>query len=200
MARVILLRHGETDWNRVMRIQGGASDTPLNDTGRRQAQKAGRALANQQISAVYSSPLKRAAETAGIIAGSIGLEVQTVAGLREIGAGKYEGVLTSDLGMRFSQLISTPDSSGRLPVPEGGESLEQVQARAWAAVSEIASDHRGDVVLVLTHYFVILALICRVLDLPLTSLGRFWMATGSISSIDLGSEVPRLEAFNNIPL
>ncbi len=104
--KIILVRHGETDWNRVKRVQGGSSNTPLNDIGREQAKGLAAMLAKEKICAVYSSPLERALVTAKGIAGVHGLEVITEPSLREIEAGELEGVLSSELGRRFSEFLS----------------------------------------------------------------------------------------------
>ncbi|MBN1370050.1 MAG: histidine phosphatase family protein [Dehalococcoidaceae bacterium] len=199
MARIILVRHGETEWNKAMRVQGGGSDIALNDYGRSQAAMARRHLENEKLSAVYASPLCRAMETAHIIAEPHGLEITQVPELVEIDAGSYEGILTSELGRRFSQIVSELDENAELPCTPGGESLSMVQQRGWKALEQISAGHNGETVLVVTHYFVILAVICKVLNLPLVNVSRFWMATGSISIINLNGSIPRLETFNISP-
>ena len=199
MARIILARHGETEWNKLMRVQGGKSDIPLNDFGRSQAEKARDFLCKETFDAVYSSPLCRALETARIITQGRGIEITTLPELVEIDAGEYEGILTSELGRRFSQIISELDENAELPATPGGESISMVQERGWKTMEDIFAKHNGETVLVVTHYFVILAIVCKVLNLPLVNVSRFWMATGSISAINLNGSVPRLEWFNLLP-
>jgi probable phosphoglycerate mutase len=196
MARIILARHGETDWNKAMRVQGGKSDTPLNEFGISQARQAALYLQKEEIAAVYASHLLRAQETARIIIDQRGLDIVVCPDLAEIDAGQYEGILTSELDRRFSQILSSLDKDGQLPPAPGGESIKDVQERSWKAVQAIAAQHNGRTVLVVTHYFVILAIVCKVLDLPLVNVGRFYMATGSISIVNLNRSLPRLEAFN----
>ena len=195
MPRIIMVRHGETEWNKAMRVQGGGSDIPLNDFGRSQARNACRLLEKEELAAVYSSPLCRALETARIIASAHNLEVRTLPELVEINAGSFEGIPTSQLGKRFSQIVAELDEDGELPCAPGGESVSMVQERGWRAVQKIASEHPGTTVVV-THYFVILTVLCKVLNLPLVNIGRFWMATGSLTTINLDGSVPRLESFN----
>ena len=199
MARIILARHGETEWNKLMRVQGGKSDIPLNDVGIAQAQGARDFLETETFRAVYASPLCRALETARIITQGRGLEITTLPELVEIDAGEYEGIFTSDLGRRFSQVVTELDDNAELPCAPGGESLSMVQERGWKTMEDIFAKHNGETVLVVTHYFVILAIICKVLNLPLVNVSRFWMATGSISAINLNGSVPRLEWFNLLP-
>jgi len=124
MARIILVRHGKTDWNRELRIQGGSSDTPLNEDGRQQAEKLASRLSQRSIQAIYSSPLKRAMETAQIIACHHNMEVVAEKSLREIEAGKLEGATSAELGVRFSELLTRDGVSYRVP---GGESLADLR-------------------------------------------------------------------------
>jgi len=199
MARIIFARHGETDWNKASRVQGALSDVPLNDYGREQAHRAGDYLAGETFAAVYSSPLSRAAETARIINEGHNLPIITNHSLVEINAGDYEGVCTSELDRRFSQIVAKQDKDACMYRVPGGESLAHVQERGWQVVEEILAEHNGETVLVVTHYFVILSIICRVLDLPLVNITRFYMATGAISIINMECPIPRLEAFNILP-
>ena len=199
MARIILARHGETEWNKLMRVQGGKSDVPLNDFGRSQAQKARDFLHKEGFHAVYASPLCRALETARIITEGRSLDIITVPELVEIDAGDYEGIFTSDLGRRFSQVVSELDENAELACAPGGESLSMVQERGWKVIEDVLAKHNGETVLVVTHYFVILTIVCKVLNLPLVNISRFYMDTGAISTINLNGSIPRLEMFNLLP-
>ncbi len=197
MARIIMVRHGETEWNRQMRVQGGKSDIPLNDYGREQAKRAGRALEKENFTAVYSSPLSRAYETAQIIVKPHNLEITTMEELVEINAGSYEGIPVSELGKRFSQIIAEMQNGDEFRRPPGGESISDVQKRGWEAIQTIAGRHEEETVLVVTHYFIILTVVCTALEMPLKNVSRFWMSNGSISTLSLDGSVPRLEMFNS---
>jgi probable phosphoglycerate mutase len=194
--RVILVRHGETDWNKEKRIQGGSSDPLLNETGRQQAEGLARRLGQEPIEAIYSSPLKRSLDTATAIARRHQLEVVVEPSLREIEAGTLEGVLTGSLNKRLSQLLTADAGSDALPKPPGGESLADVQRRAWSTIQRLSQKHPHRLVVV-SHYFVILSVICSVLGLPLSQLGRFRMENGSISIINLDGQVAWLELYND---
>jgi broad specificity phosphatase PhoE len=154
MARLILVRHGETDWNREMRIQGGSSNCPLNEKGRRQVENLALRLKQEKIEAIYSSPLKRALETAEAIAGCHKLEVVAEPSLREIEAGKLEGVTTAELGKHFSQVLIQDGVANRIP---GGESLAELQQRSWGAIQRICQQHTNGELVVASHYFAILS-------------------------------------------
>lgn len=140
MTDLILLRHGETDWNRERRIQG-LSDIPLNDTGRAQAREAGALLRVELADAgpivVVSSDLSRATETAAIIAEALGLPgPKQYPGLRERGYGQAEGALVAEVPTLFG-------SAERDLIP-GAESSADLRARALRALDEIARDAERD--------------------------------------------------------
>ncbi|MDD4874731.1 MAG: histidine phosphatase family protein [Dehalococcoidales bacterium] len=192
--KIILVRHGETDWNRVKRVQGGSSNTPLNDIGRQQAKGLSAILAKEKIRAVYSSPLERAAITAECIANMHNLEVQIEPSLREIEAGKLEGMLSSELGKRFSEFLI---QDGKVTNIAGGESLNDVQERCWDFVGGLISQYDDCTLILVSHYFVILSIICTILDMPVSQVNRFRMDTGSISIITLGGDSSWLQLFND---
>ena len=194
MGKIILVRHGETDWNRELRIQGGSSDTPLNEKGRRQAEDLALRLNRDRIQAVYSSPLKRALETAETIARYHQLGVVAEPSLREIEAGTLEGVTTGELGKRFSEVLTQDGVSKKIP---GGESLAELQQRCWGAIQHLSQKHTDCDLVVVSHYFTILSIICSALKLPLSRITRLRLSTGSISVINLDGKEARLELFND---
>ena len=136
---ILLARHGETEWNREGRWQGWA-DPPLNETGRGQAGKLAEQIRATPFDAVYASDLRRAHETALVLAAPHGLEVVTDPDLREIDVGAWAGLTRADVAERF------PD--GDRP---GGETREQHSLRVLAAVERIARTHPGERVLIVAH-------------------------------------------------
>ena len=147
MTRILLARHGETDWNRVGRWQGHA-DPPLNDAGRSQAAELAESLAGDGISAVYSSDLARASQTAAVVADRLGLDVVEDSGLREIDVGSWSGLTRAEVEQRF------PDGYARWlggEIGHDGETREQFTTRVVAAVERIAAAHPSGSVLVVTH-------------------------------------------------
>ncbi len=139
MTTILLARHGETDWNRDLRVQGH-SDTPLNELGREQARALAEALAGEPIQAIYASDLSRARETAEIVAASRELEVQLEPALRERNFGSWEGLTREEIDGRFGD-SSTHD----------GETNDEVRERVLAAVHRIVARHPGEEVLVVSH-------------------------------------------------
>ena len=195
MLRIILVRHGETDYNKERRIQGGTSDIPLSEIGRKQALALGQRLSREEIAAIYSSPLQRALDTAKAIAGYHSLEVITLPSLKEINVGSLEGVLAATLGQRFDTYLCT---NGLQKLPYGGESLEDVQLRAWQTVMELKEKHDGQTIVLVTHYFVVMALICRVLNMQLADICRLRLGTGTLSAFSIdGDDLAHLQYFND---
>ena len=153
MTTLLLARHGETDWNRDGRWQGWA-DPPLNERGRAQARVLAEQLRVLPFDAAYSSDLRRALETAEIVAASHGVSVVADAGLREIDIGSWSGLTRPEIEERY----------GGKRVD--GESREAHQARVLAAVERIARAHRGERLLVVTHGGTMRALHNHVSDTP----------------------------------
>jgi len=194
MARIILVRHGKTDWNQELRIQGGSSDTPLNEEGRYQAEKLALRLSRCNIQAIYSSPLKRAFETAQMIAKHHNIEVVVEKSLREIEAGDMEGLTSAELGVRFSELLTRDGVSYRVPK---GESLVDLQQRSWNFIQSINRVHVRSELVVVSHYFAVLTILCSALMVPLSHITRFRLSTGCINILNLDEKEARLELFND---
>jgi probable phosphoglycerate mutase len=138
MTTLLLARHGETDWNRELRIQG-SSDIELNELGRRQAQALAQELTDVDLDAIYASDLSRARATAEAVAATHGLEVKLDSRLRERSFGSWEGLTRDDLD-------AMPPGSHH-----DGETDEEVRERMLAAVQEIAAAHPGEEVLIVSH-------------------------------------------------
>ena len=148
MTTILLARHGETDWNREGRFQGHA-DPPLNRTGRAQAVDLSAALMAEQLSAVYSSPLRRALETAEVLATSHGLEPVPVDDLREVDVGSWSGLTRAEVEERFPAQFARWLDYGQ--GWEDGETYEEMGRRAVDALLRLAAAHDGERVLAVTH-------------------------------------------------
>jgi broad specificity phosphatase PhoE len=195
LLRIILVRHGETEWNREHRLQGGASDVPLNETGRQQAVRLAERLKNEKIQAVFSSPLKRAAFTAEEIARYHNLKVTLLDGLKEIALGKLEGFPSAQLPVHFDEYIAR----GRHLNGENQqcETIGDVQKRAWQAVTTMAAAYPEGSLVAVTHYFVIASLVCHVLNMRFHDLSRLHLSPGTLTIFTLDQDgATRLELFN----
>jgi broad specificity phosphatase PhoE len=171
VTRFILVRHGQTAWNREERFRG-QSDVPLDDTGLTQASAtAGRLSTEWRPAAVYCSPLLRARQTAQAIAEPFGLPVRPLAGLNDINFGLLQGLTVPEARDRWPDVVNAWFSTPHLAQPPAGETLTEVSHRAMAAVRELAARHPGDTVVLVGHL-----VLNRVILLGVTglSLDRFW--------------------------
>ena len=197
MVRVILVRHGETDWNQERRVQGSGSDRQLTEMGKQQAESIGLRLKQENIQAIYSSPLRRALDTAQAIARYHQVEVQIEPSLNEIYAGELEGILIEKLGSYLNQLVARERGDESVSKLYGGELLAEVRQRAWSIIKRLVDKHGDGAIVVVSHYFVILSIICSVLDIPLSEMGRLKLDIGSISTIVFEERGARLALFND---
>jgi 2,3-bisphosphoglycerate-dependent phosphoglycerate mutase len=148
--RILALRHGRTAWNAEQRIQGH-TDVPLDATGRWQAAQAAQALADEGITAIYSSDLLRARATAEAVAQRIGLPVQCDAKLRERAFGDFEGLRHADIEQRHPEAARRWRQRERDFGPGGGETLLDFYARSVDAATRLAARHPGEAIVVVTH-------------------------------------------------
>jgi broad specificity phosphatase PhoE len=197
VTRVILIRHGQTSWNQSRRIQGGNNDIVLDEEGERQCRCLAERLKGEDIRAVYSSPLSRAMGTAQWIAHANDLDVVQEPAFREMNCGTLEGVEIGDIGSRLQELVKGGNEDELLFKSRGGESCDQLQNRAWTAILEKVAEHQGGTIVVVSHYFALAAIICAVVGIPATQLGRFRMGVTSMSMISFDSYGPFLSLFND---
>lgn len=161
-ARICLTRHGETDWNRQGILQGWL-DVPINDHGRQQAHDMAAQFAATGFSAVWSSPLARAYETATIIAHRLGLPApQSHEGLKERHFGAIQGIPKSELAELNPVLLEQILRRNPQATFVGGESMDEFADRLFAACADIGAEHPGQQVLVITHGWVLDAMLRHV--------------------------------------
>lgn len=166
MPQLILIRHGQTDWNLEGRYQG-KRDVPLNDAGLVQAAQLADQLAGQRFSAIFSSPLQRASITAEIVARRLGLPVILEPRLREIDQGDWEGRLLSDVRQEYAAIWQQQKADPTDHRAPNGESVREVAQRMAAAADEIARLHPNGRVLVVSHGLALATLFCQAQGIPL---------------------------------
>jgi probable phosphoglycerate mutase len=154
MTEILLIRHGETLWNQQGRMQG-QNDSPLTPVGLQQARQLGRRLKNVAFTALYSSDLGRAHQTARCIADATGHEIVADQGLRERSFGIFEGLTNSEMKAQHPDLHELFEK--RLPdfCMPGGESSAQFSARCTGALERIAERHDGETIVVVSHGLVL---------------------------------------------
>ena len=195
--KLILVRHGETHWNEAGRVQGGDSDIELNDTGLEQAKKLAAFLKNEPIVTIVASPLRRAVATAEIIACRHQLPVGIEQGLKELKVGDLEGISISSLRTTFSQFLLQWRQDGEAMKLPNGESLVDLQQRAWKVIEGLLEKHKDGTAVVVSHYFVTLAIILKALNLPLDCIIKFKVDLGGVSMLEFRDYGARLVTFND---
>ncbi len=162
--RIILVRHGGTIWSSDDRF-AGSTDIDLSDEGRAQAISLGRRLAKVQIHAAYSSPMKRAMETAELSLGDRQLEIKEVPGLKELDHGPWEGKRHADVEREYAGDYAAWDADPFMAPPPGGESGLSVLSRALPALRRIVVDHPDQTVLVVSHKATNRLLLCSLMGI-----------------------------------
>jgi probable phosphoglycerate mutase len=191
--RLILVRHGLTDWNVERRLLGRI-DIGLNENGRAQAQAAAEALKGFSVRAILSSPQVRARETAAPIASALGLEVQTDPAFDEVWLSEaWQGKTVEELrgDAEMARILSDP--SRRSPRIEP---VEDVQRRAVDAVERLRRERAGETVLVVSHGDPVRAVVAHYLGLPLADFRRLLVENGSVSLLHFHPRGPQLATLN----
>jgi len=170
MTRLILVRHGQTDWNAESRWQGQV-DVPLNSRGLEQARQLAEGLAGAGIQVIYASDLQRARQTVEPLSRLTGLPVLIDPRLREINVGEWQGLLVDEIAARYSELFRRRQVDPSAFTPPGGETIEQVQRRAYQVLDEILERHPDETVAIVAHGFVIALLRLRLEGRPV---GDVW--------------------------
>lgn len=192
--QLILIRHGETLWNKEGRIQG-TSDIALSETGIEQARKLAYSLKDSDIGAIHASPLKRAHQTAEIINSFHQKKIEFHPELMEMDQGDFEGLSFKELLTREKEFIHrwiADPASVRIP---HGESLTEVQIRAWQPIEKIING--GKNALVVAHNFTIAAILCRFRNISLSEFRAACVDTASKTVIRIRNGETRIEAIND---
>ena len=184
-SRIILVRHGETNWNKEGRFQGQI-DIPLNKKGKEQASKASKYLEEIQFTKAFSSSMKRPYETAKIILKNDNIQIKKIESLVEISHGLWEGKLEEEIKQKWPEMLKNwhekPES---ITMPEG-ESIKQVSDRAISAWDLISnSQHENDTTLLVAHDAVNKTLICHILGLSYADIWMIKQGNGGITVIDI---------------
>ena len=179
---IILVRHGQTEWNRIERFRGRV-DIPLNETGVEQAEAVASRLARRSRPVkIYGSPLGRCLQTADAIAKSTNTQVQVLEGIIDIDYGDWQRLTPEEAEKRdpdvYRTWLSAPQTA-RIP---GGETLDQVRARALEALERTAEHHPGQTIVLVSHKVVCKILVCAVLGLDNS---HFWLIEQDNAAINM---------------
>ncbi len=195
--RLILVRHGITPWNYEFRYQGH-TDIELHPEGIKQAYALQKKLAGEQLTAVYSSDLKRAVQTANIIAEPHNLETKIVPELKEINFGVWEGLTYYDIEKQYPQLLKVwLETPHLLKIPEG-ESFEILRDRAVTGIKKILASQQKGTLAVVTHGGTIAALVCGLLKEPLANMWQYKQKNTAVTVLAIKDGKVTLESLNDV--
>ncbi len=195
-AQLLLVRHGQTDWNLRGLVQG-QTDEPLDDQGRGQARRLGQRLAGLGLTALHSSDLSRAAETAALVGQATGLAPQLSAAWRELNLGAAEGRPRAEaLGDHADMASAAALSQG--PLATGAETWEQVQDRVLPALDQLLAAHPGERVLLVGHGGSLKVLLSHLLGLRRAMVPRLSVGGNTgLSIVEFHQGEPRLVLLND---
>jgi probable phosphoglycerate mutase len=193
---LILVRHGETRYNLEGRAIGN-NPVGLNARGRLQALRTAEAVVSLEPVALYTSPLPRALETATIISQRLGGKVCRRDNLKEVNIGLLDGLTQDEMWQQHHDFMLTWSNDASTAVMPGGESMLQVQKRAWDTIVEIKGLHPEDNVAVVSHSFTIAGLVCKLLGMPLSNFQRLRLDLASITQVEMGQDRTTLVRYND---
>ena len=195
--RLLLIRHGETDWSQEGRFCG-RSDPPLNEAGVRQVQMLAERLRDKNIVMGYVSPARRACQTADTlrVAAPLGVTFLRRIELQEQDFGEWEGRQPEDVA-ESDPALWADWQSGKVAAPLGGESLPAVAGRALRWASEVALSHTGETVAAVSHGGVLQAMLCKLLGTTLRPLWPYRLAAAGMAEVWLYSAGAVLVSLNN---
>lgn len=195
MPTILLVRHGETDYVKKHRLAGRKPGIPLNERGQKQAESLAKILGKAPIKAVYSSPIKRAQQTAAPIAKALNLDVAIREGLLETEIGKWEDMPLKKVSKKKSwRVVQQNPSVFRFP---GGEAFAETQIRISTELLALAAKHdTKDMIVCVSHSDPIKLAIAYFLGLPLDNFQRLVISTASISILHVGEAGVHLAAMN----
>lgn len=184
---IILIRHGETEWNVLHRFQG-ISDVPLNETGRKQAGFAKQGLEGTTLTAIYTSPLQRAMETASIIRGERNIPVYAEEGLKEMGVGEWEGLLVSEIDEKYPGLYDVWRTHPSQIQLQGAEPFDKTRERAMKTFWKIVGENRGGTVLLVSHMMCISSILLTVAGFPLDEVWQHPITNGALNIVTVDDD------------
>jgi broad specificity phosphatase PhoE len=195
MLHLMLVRHGESEWNAQRRYQG-QSDVPLSALGRRQVELIAEQLAGDKIDAIYASDLVRAWQTASAIAEKIGLEISPEPRLRELKFGILEGLTFDEAQAQYPQMIAAWLDDFNRP-PEGAETIDLFNARVVSLLDELKQKHDEQTVLLVAHGGSLSEILRVALGLSREKRWYLEMGNASLSEILIAEDYVALKRLND---
>ena len=197
MKKIYLIRHGESQWNTLKKIQG-QKDIPLTNKGREQAALAGKKLSEMNIDVIYSSDLKRASETANIIGKIIGIEPIYNKNLREINFGIWEGLSNDSMNHKYREEVYLWRKEPEKLNIQGAENLYQVQKRTMNFLNPILTNEKDENILIVSHGVTLKTIILNILNMDLIYFKNLTIDNTGLSIIEFREYNRVLKLFNDI--
>ena len=180
--KLLLTRHGQTDWYSAQRFQG-QSDVPLNEAGIQQATALAKRLSREQVDLIYASDLRRAHETARLIAAHHACEIHTDPRLREIKFGAWEGLTYKEIKKNDPTTLAAWETDILTTSAPNGETLNQLSARVQSMLNDLRDQHADQTVLIVAHGGPLQVLLCLSLNMSPAMYWHFRLSPASLSEI-----------------
>ena len=195
--KFFVVRHGETDWNKLGRFQGH-TDISLNDRGLSQARETAVASEDWGYTAIYSSPLVRTVQVAEEIAKVTPMLVSQEPGLKELSLGDLEGVTGEEMRNAWPDLFAAWRTEPEKMSMPNGESLGELRDRTWQVILDIEQKHSSDdSIVVISHNFAIRSIVNELLGMPLAYFHRMSLNLASVCTFDSDERGRRLTGYNS---
>lgn len=197
MSRIYLIRHGETEWNKLQKTQGRSNNIPLSEEGKRQARLLAARLQEEKIDMVFSSELVRANETARIIAEPHGLSVKAYDDFAEINFGCFEGLEYSQIKEQYKEVFSLWSESPHLANIPGGESIMELRERSMGRLNKILRENGDKNIVVVSHGITVKVLIACILGIDLGNIHKIRQDNASLNIFEYGKKGFYVEVIND---
>ena len=195
LVKLILVRHGQTLWNREKRVQG-VSDIALSNRGSAQASSLARSLRGEKINTIISSPLKRAVQTAEAINRFHHLPIEPEKDLMELNMGDFEGMALQEMMKNHGDFLKRWAEDPASVVMPGGESLSELQKRAWGVVERIAV--KSGTTLLAAHNFTLMTILCKIKEMDLSHIRQVHVDVASKTLVEFKNGRGNVVFFNDI--
>ena len=198
LGRIYLVRHGETEWNKVQRSQGCGNDIPLSIDGIKQAQAVAKWLSTEKIDMIFSSTLLRAYETAVVISKYHNLEVVKCNEFTEINFGEWEGMCFPDIKEKYNDIYNIWRNTPHLAEIPGAESIVALRERSMNKLLEIIKENPDKNILVVSHGISIKVIVTAIMDMDIGNIHRIRQDNTAINIFDYENNVFDCIAINDI--
>lgn len=188
MSRIYIVRHGETEWNKMQRAQGCSNDIPLSEEGRVQAMAVAKRLKDEKIDLFFSSDLKRAYETALIIAKEHNGQVQKCKEFREINLGDWEGLNFNVIQEKYNDIFNVWKKTPHLALIPNAERVSDIIIRAVGKLDKILLNNKDKNILIVSHGITIKVMLASLLGMELSNMHKIRQDNTALNILEYDGE------------